>query len=66
MKELYDSTHDPIFNSYYAKWNTPLSKPYLYRIIKERNRSGLILFMGVVVLLFALIIILKNIIFKRR
>ena len=66
MKELYDSTHDPIFNSYYTKWNAPLSKPYLYRIVKEKNRSGLILFIGVVVMLFVLMSILKKIIFKRR
>ena len=66
MKELYDSTHDPIFNSYYTKWNAPLSKPYLYRIVTEKNRSGLILFIGVVVMLFVLMSILKKIIFKRR
>lgn len=44
MKELWEITNDPVFNSYYHKWNAPLIKPYIYRIIKEKNRSGLLLY----------------------
>ncbi len=45
MKELGDTTHDPIFYTYYQKWNAPLIKPYVCRIIKEKNRSGLVLYL---------------------
>ncbi len=44
MKELAATTNDPLFMQYYHSWNAPLIKPYLYRIIKEKNRSGLVLF----------------------
>ncbi len=44
MKELWEITKDPLFDEYYRKWNTPLAKPYIYRIIKEKNRSGIILY----------------------
>ena len=44
MKELWEITKDPMFDEYYHKWNAPLIKPYLYRIVKEKNRSGLVLY----------------------
>ena len=44
MKELWEITKDPVFDTYYHKWNAPLIKPYLYRIIKEKNRSGFVLY----------------------
>lgn len=43
LKELWIITNDPFFKNYYQKWEKPLSKPYVYRIIKEKNRSGLLL-----------------------
>ena len=44
MKDLWDITGDPVFKEYYRKWNAPLVKPYVYRIFKEGNRSGLVLY----------------------
>ncbi len=45
MKELGDITKDKLFYEYYHKWNAPLIKPYIYRIIKEKNRSGFVLYL---------------------
>jgi len=45
MQKLWVITGKPVFLSYYKKWNTPLQRPYLVRIIKERNRSGMALFL---------------------
>ena len=55
MKELGDATHDPFFYDYYKKWNAPLIKPYIYRIIKEKNRSGLVLYFLMSTFFFALL-----------
>lgn len=44
MKELWEMTKDPVFGNYYQAWQKPLTRPYLYRILKEKNRSGLILY----------------------
>ena len=55
MKELGDITHDPVFYNYYNKWNAPLIKPYIYRIIKEKNRSGLVLYFLMSAVIFMLL-----------
>ncbi len=44
MKELWEITGDSVFLRYYRSWEKPLNRPYVYRIIKEKNRSGLILY----------------------
>lgn len=53
MKQLWEMTKDPLFADYYHAWQKPLNKPYVYRIIKEKNRSGLILYFLVSSMLFA-------------
>lgn len=55
MKELWQMTHDPIFLRYYRAWKKPLNRPYVYRILMERNRSGLILYLLLSGLLFSLL-----------
>jgi len=65
MKDLGDSTHDKQYYEYYNKWNSQLTKPYLYRIIKERNRSGLILYFIITAILFFLIFLLNYFVMKR-
>lgn len=55
MKELWKITKDPLFDEYYRKWNAPLIKPYIYRIIKEKNRSGLILYFLLSVFFYAVL-----------
>lgn len=44
LKQLWQLTGDVEILYYYNKWVTPLQKPYVYRIAKERNRSGMVLF----------------------
>ena len=69
MKELGEITKDPVFDKYYHKWNEPLAKPYVYRIIKEKNRSGLLLFFGMssifFVVFYFLTFILRPLISKK-
>lgn len=43
MKQLYELTGDKVFLHYYEKWSTPLDRPYLLRIVQQRNISGLVL-----------------------
>lgn len=43
MKLLWQITKDPTFLDYHKKWRTPFSQPYIYRVMKERNISGLTL-----------------------
>jgi hypothetical protein len=45
MKQLYEITRDPFFDQYHRKWEAPLKKPYLYRVFRDRNRSGILLFL---------------------
>ncbi|MBI4946958.1 MAG: hypothetical protein HY840_11235 [Bacteroidetes bacterium] len=46
MKQLYAITGDSTFYNYCIKWETPLKEPYLIRIVKEKNRSGGLLVIG--------------------
>ncbi len=46
MEELYAITHEDLFYKYFKKWETPLKEPYAMRIVKEKNKSGAILFIG--------------------
>jgi hypothetical protein len=55
MKQLYDLTGDKVFLQYHEKWKAPLDKPYLLRIVQQRNVSGLVLF---VLMTFALFVVL--------
>jgi heparosan-N-sulfate-glucuronate 5-epimerase len=43
MLQLYNITGDTLFKDYHSKWNAPLTRPYFLRIIKEQNRSGIVL-----------------------
>ncbi len=62
MNELWEMTKDPMFKEYYSKWNAPLIKPYIYRIIKEKNRSGLVLYFMLSTLIFAMLFFGKSLI----
>ena len=55
MKQLWEITNDSLFFHYYRKWSRPLEKPYVYRIVKERNRSGIILYILMSAFLFILL-----------
>jgi hypothetical protein len=55
MLQLYQITGEDIFKNYYSKWNAPLSEHYIFRIIKEGNRSGIILYLFLTTILIALL-----------
>ena len=44
MKELYTITGDKFFLGYFNKWNEPLDRWYIRRIVEDRNISGMVLF----------------------
>jgi heparosan-N-sulfate-glucuronate 5-epimerase len=70
MEQLWIITGDEIYQQYHKKWKAPLDEPYLLRIVKERNRSGIILFLlltfAIVTLLSGTYFILRGIISKNR
>jgi hypothetical protein len=43
MKRLWQITNDDFFKTHYQQWNKPLAKPYVLRVIAERNVSGILL-----------------------
>jgi hypothetical protein len=65
MKELWQITGDTTFKNYYNKWSKPLNKPYLVRIVKEKNRSGLISFFLLFFSLLQLLFFCNNLICKK-
>jgi heparosan-N-sulfate-glucuronate 5-epimerase len=70
MKQLWEITGDDFFKDYYNRWNTPLSQPYVRRVIQERNVSGIILVvlvaMSCIVVLMIVVKILAVFIFRRH
>ncbi|MFN8243828.1 MAG: D-glucuronyl C5-epimerase family protein [Ferruginibacter sp.] len=65
MKELWQSTGDSIFHFYYKKWSAPLNQTYLLRIVKQKNRSGLLLFTIFSASIFLIFITLRRFVFKK-
>ena len=55
MNQLWKFTNDPVFLKYYTKWNKPLQQPYVYRIFRQRNRSGIVLYF-LISLIFMMVI----------
>lgn len=52
MERLYAETGNPLFHRYAQKWKAPLERPYLLRVIRERNRSGMLLIAGIALICF--------------
>lgn len=44
MKQLWETTGDDVYQQYYQRWNAPLKRWYVLRVIEQRNISGIILF----------------------
>lgn len=62
MNLLWNSTNDETFKKYYEEWSIAINKPYVYRVFKEMNRSGIILFFLIeIILFFALFMMGKQI-----
>lgn len=64
MKELWELTTNPIFETYYKKWEKPLNRPYVYRIIKEKNRSGILLLISLSAGIFLAFTVLRKVFTK--
>lgn len=43
LKQLFDITADSAYWHYYRQWRAPMERPYVYRAIRDHNRSGLLL-----------------------
>jgi hypothetical protein len=66
MNQLWEATGDSVFLSYHKKWKAPMERPYVQRIVVEKNRSGLILF-GLLMIGFGLLLFfISGIFFKRH
>jgi hypothetical protein len=59
MKQVWEITNDNFFHQFYNKWNAPLTKPYVARILEERNRSGIILYVLLGTIIFVLLFIVS-------
>ena len=60
MKQMFEITGETVFNEYYEKWNTPLAKPYMYKVWRDGNKTGWLLYgmvTGGVFILFLLLVI---------
>lgn len=66
MKELWQITGDTTFKNYYDKWCKPLNKPYIVRIVQEKNRSGLISFFLLFIILLLLLFLGNSFICKLK
>lgn len=66
MKELYAITNDEVFLQYHAKWNAPLQKPYILRVMAEGNRSGIILLGLLGAVMFFALYLLYRIFFSSK
>lgn len=65
MKDIWDITKDPFFYEYYRKWDAPLRKPYVFRIFKEKNRSGLVLYFLLSMLMLILVFSVSGLVTKK-
>jgi hypothetical protein len=66
MLQLYHITGDEFFKGYYTKWNAPLARPYVTRVVTERNRSGIILILSIAFVLFTGLCLARYLLTKRE
>lgn len=52
MHELWKMTNDDFFKKYYQKWNAPITKNYILKIVQEKNISGLLLYFILTAIVF--------------
>lgn len=43
LEQLFQISADSVYWQYFRQWRAPMEKPYVYRAIRDRNRSGLVL-----------------------
>lgn len=60
MKRIGEITGDPTYFKYYRKWKEPLEQPYILRIIRLGNRSGIFLFSLIMGISFVLLLLIRR------
>ena len=60
LKQLGQMTGDPDYYAYYRKWKEPLEQPYVIRMIRLGNRSGILLFALITGLSFILFLLIRR------
>jgi len=61
MMELAEKTGDPVFLAYHHRWQEPLDQPYLVRMLRLGNRSGILLYSVLAVCSFLILYLLRRI-----
>ena len=61
MKSLWETTGDSTYLYYYKRWSAPLNESYALRIIKQKNRSGMLLLLLLTVTIYLIIILLRRV-----
>jgi hypothetical protein len=64
MQQLWLTTNDSTFLSYYKKWNAPMQQDYMLRVVKEKNISGMVLFVIIFLITGLFLFILNRIVIK--
>lgn len=65
LQQVYKLTNDDFYKSYYTKWNAPLTKNYLLKIVQEKNISGLVLYAFITLTVGCILLLLYSIKLKR-
>lgn len=63
MYLLWQNTNDSIYLHYYKKWNKPMQVPYVLRVFKELNISGIFLIVALSITILTLILLINHFIF---
>lgn len=60
MKQMGEMTGDPAYYQYYRIWKEPLEQPYVLRMIRLGNRSGILLFSLITGISFVLLLLTRR------
>ncbi|HSN61402.1 MAG TPA: D-glucuronyl C5-epimerase family protein [Ferruginibacter sp.] len=55
MKQLWEISGDSIFLQYHQKWKATANKNYLYSVVEDKNRSGILLLILITFIVAAII-----------
>lgn len=53
LEQLMKVSPAPVYQHYLRKWRQPLERPYAWRVLRDGNRSGMLLLAGLWMLCFA-------------
>ncbi len=66
MQQLWRSTGDSTFLTYFNKWNAPMQRPYLLRAFQEGNRSGILLFAFLIATVWIVLLVGFKLVLSRK